>query len=942
MTERLVGRDRELAAVEAVLPPAGGQQRRVVELTGDPGAGKTRLLDEVLRRAAGRGLLVLHGRGSPATADLPYALVCDAVAHASVAEPRLAELGRMLDPGAAGAPAGDDSAPWSRYRLWARVGALLDELADERGLLLALDDVHDADSASRELLVALIRQAGGAPVVLLLADRPRQLHPQLATAIDQAASHLRVPLPPLREEDAAELLPALPADERRRVWTHSGGNPLYLLTLARRAASPDGSVAGAPDRDPLRTRIAAEIAGLPGSAQAVAHAAAVLGDPVDVAMLAYVSGLAEPVVAAALDDLAAADVLRSTPDGLRFRHPLVAAAAAAGAGPAWRAAAHARAAAAYGRAGGPLPIQAHHVVRSARRRDRAAVDVLERAAEQALHRAPVSAEAWYAAARRVAPADDEPLLRRLDVAHATALGLAGRLLDSRALLHAVLPRLPAGDPLRQRAVAAAARTEHLLGSHEAAAALLRRELHTSRPDGGHSDHQLLVELAAAEVLAGRWEPALAAARAAKAGPGADPATSAAAAGVAALALFTAGSVAEARQAALAATAEVDGLGDDEIAGRLDSVVWLGWVQMFLGEGPTALRLQRRALGLARDRGLALLHVHLLVGQGSAHKWLGELPDALRCFTEAEQVARLVGSEHLEAMAATMIARAWTWLGDATAAERWGERAVGLASRRDDWLSRVAPAVLAQARLEAGRPDGVAEAVVAAGGGVDLPAFDVMSRMDWYHMLARAAAASDDPVAAKGWAERAMAGARDSAGDLPAAKAYALLAEAEAQLAAGAADAAVERALEARRGLAAAGNRLDAARADLLAGRALATTGARPAALDVLGRAHLAFDECSAAALREQAARELRRLGRRVASRPAASRPAVVRSVPRLTPREAEVARLVMEGRTNRAIARALSLSEKTVERHLGHIFVKLGVSSRAALAAAVAHEAADA
>ncbi|HZB47683.1 MAG TPA: helix-turn-helix transcriptional regulator, partial [Mycobacteriales bacterium] len=92
--------------------------------------------------------------------------------------------------------------------------------------------------------------------------------------------------------------------------------------------------------------------------------------------------------------------------------------------------------------------------------------------------------------------------------------------------------------------------------------------------------------------------------------------------------------------------------------------------------------------------------------------------------------------------------------------------------------------------------------------------------------------------------------------------------------------------------------------------------------------------CGAVRLADATARELRRLGRRAPGRTAGPEHAAGSPVP-LSHREREVAGLVTEGRTNREIAAALFLSEKTVERHLSRIFAKLGVSSRAALAARV-------
>ena len=99
------------------------------------------------------------------------------------------------------------------------------------------------------------------------------------------------------------------------------------------------------------------------------------------------------------------------------------------------------------------------------------------------------------------------------------------------------------------------------------------------------------------------------------------------------------------------------------------------------------------------------------------------------------------------------------------------------------------------------------------------------------------------------------------------------------------------------------------------------------------RAEAELAACGAAQFRDEAARELRRLGRRVGARQ--RRGAAADGLEGLSGREREVADLVAEGRTNREIAGQLFLSEKTVESHLAKVFKKLGVGSRAAVAETV-------
>ncbi|HEX6021663.1 MAG TPA: LuxR C-terminal-related transcriptional regulator, partial [Solirubrobacter sp.] len=128
--------------------------------------------------------------------------------------------------------------------------------------------------------------------------------------------------------------------------------------------------------------------------------------------------------------------------------------------------------------------------------------------------------------------------------------------------------------------------------------------------------------------------------------------------------------------------------------------------------------------------------------------------------------------------------------------------------------------------------------------------------------------------------------------------------------------------------------LIAAEARLIQGRALARAGRREEAIEALTDARTELGVIGAHRLRDEAAQELRRLGRTVAGRQ--RRAAGGTGLDALSGREREVAELVARGHSNREIAAELFLSEKTVEGHLTNVFAKLGVSSRAAVAAAVA------
>ena len=116
---------------------------------------------------------------------------------------------------------------------------------------------------------------------------------------------------------------------------------------------------------------------------------------------------------------------------------------------------------------------------------------------------------------------------------------------------------------------------------------------------------------------------------------------------------------------------------------------------------------------------------------------------------------------------------------------------------------------------------------------------------------------------------------------------------------------------------------------------LAAAGEREQAIAVLREAEQELDACGSVRVRDEMRRELRRLGARAEPRGPAAGDSGIDS---LTKRELEIAGLVTDRMTNREIATALFLSDKTIESHIRNIFHKLGVSSRVDVARAVERE----
>jgi DNA-binding NarL/FixJ family response regulator len=247
-------------------------------------------------------------------------------------------------------------------------------------------------------------------------------------------------------------------------------------------------------------------------------------------------------------------------------------------------------------------------------------------------------------------------------------------------------------------------------------------------------------------------------------------------------------------------------------------------------------------------------------------------------------------------------------------------------------SAEAAADLAAALLETGQPERAVELLLESAGGEELVLIGGSPRARYLEVLTRCWLALDRDAEAGRAAATARAWA--SAVQLPMAAAWADRATAAVEMHTGDAAGAAEQALASAAAADEAGAPVEAALSRTLAGRALAQAGERDRATTELQRAARTFEDCGALRYRDQAERELRKLGHRIhrRTRPGSADGTGLES---LTERELQLARLVADRKTNPEIAAELFLSQKTVETHLRNIFRKLGVASRVELARAV-------
>jgi ATP/maltotriose-dependent transcriptional regulator MalT len=950
--EELVGRAVELAEVDAALAAVEEGGSAALAVVGEPGIGKTSVLAALAFRADARGHLVLSGAASELERDLPFWVFSDALDdYLRAVEPGrldelgpdvLEELGHVLP--ALGGGAGADLQD-HRFRTHRAMRRLLETLADGQPLVLVLDDVHWADSGSIELLGALLRRPPAAPVLLALASRPRQLPVRLAAALDRAqrAATLTLVEPgALNVAEAREMLgPKVTAVAAEALHEASGGNPFYLRQLARSgagaAAAGDGGArdeAGVPER--VRSALADELAGLDRATRRVLEGAAVAGDPFEPDLAARAAGVEEGDAMDALDVLLARDLVRPTevPRRFRFRHPLVRRAVYEGAPGGWRLGAHERSADALAERGAPAAARAHHVEHAAHHGDAAAIAVLREAADAVAQRTPAGAARWYGSALRLLPAD-APAAERVGLlgARAGALAATGQFEEAHDVLVDALAVAP--PPAIVPLTVAAASVDQLLGRHEAARARLRDALDAvAEPVSGDAVTLALALGSNAAFLqdypAGRdW--ALGAYDAARR-LGEPAMTAQAAAHLALMSAFN-GEVDAARRHHDEAAELIDALPDAELVPYLAGMVQLFSAELYLDRYADGVRHAERALALARATAQRQLFPSLVPLLGALLIMQGRFAEAAEQQDGVIEATRLAGNQQALAWALFLRAYGATMTGDLELALAAGSEAVELT--RDgggNVVQAFAGVILGVTVSERGDPADGAQLIMASGGGPALAGLPGPWRayyLDWLTEALLGAGRREEAAAAAG---EALAFAEASGLGL------ATLAGRRASARVALADdprAAAEHARAAAAAGDAIGAPVEAAIARTLAGTALIAAGEPAQAEAELVRAADDLEELGVPRRRDAAERELRRLGRRDLHRRTRAGKADAGGLDSLTERELQVARLIVDRRTNPQIAAELFLSQKTVETHVRHLFQKLGVSSRVEVARAV-------
>ncbi|POM23841.1 Transcriptional regulatory protein UhpA [Actinomadura rubteroloni] len=931
---RAVRRD-EARLLRASLDALRLGEGRIVELTGDPGTGKTRLLAETLGDAERRGLPIAHVRCTAAERRTPYRTVALLLGEPPLRDWRLlappedrAVVAEALARGSAD-PAGMPQR--SRFQVCGAVRSVLEHAARD-GAVVVLEDVHWADPQSLDLIDQLVRGPLEAPLLLVIVHRPRQASPRLRATLAhgvELGTVTQIELGPLTLEESGRLL-GMPADHPRVLDLHleAHGVPLYLAALAgEEGGRVPAHVAGL---------LLGEVTSLAGPEALVASAAAVLGEHCDATLLAGVTGLRCFEVEAAVDDLLARDILRpaARASKFEFRHRLLRQVVYDGTASAWRRSAHRSAARVLAEYGAPPAVLADQVERAVAPTDPEHLRILREAAGEALLTDPGRAAHWLELALHGFSDDmvDDRTRTELRVLRAQALGRAGRLAESRDLLHRVMGDLPPEEKaLRASAVAFWALVECLLGNFAEALALLADGVASiaGDPEPPREAAVLLIEHGLVGAFDGRApDPAGAELALRLARRHGDRVAESGALVLGALGAAFADTGRTREPLAAAATA-LDRLSDAELAPHPEFVAMLGWAETLAGQFQGAERHFLRGIRIVRTSGQEHVLPVLLLGLGNVQRHVGDLDDARRTAAKSRELAEQSGAGYLTGLALALesLTAGLAEPGHAAASVELAERALAAMRPGSFYWAFCASMALAQAVCLAGDPARCVTVLLDAGRGPELPRIPVFLRPLVFMIILKSSVEAGRSTA--DWAERA-ARAADGLGR-PAPSAYARLAEGLARRADGDLAEAVrlfERAAE----LFGEAGMIHAMTASLItAACELVRLGRREQATALLVTAKDLARRHGAARAVEEAERWLARLP--------GDAPPGGPDLSALTDRERQIATIAATGMKTREIAAELSLSPRTVDVHLTRIYRKLNISSRAVLARLLARSA---
>ena len=903
----LYGRDAERAQIGALLDGARSARGGVLVVRGEPGIGKTALLEDARDRSA--DMHVLTARGVESEAELPFAGLHRLLRPALHLTSQLPAPQSQALQGAFGLAEGSTH---ERFLVFAACLSLLSEMAERRPVLCIVDDAHWLDALSADALLFVARRVEAEGIVILFAARDSDVRTFEARDI-----------PSLRltglGADAVTLLlergagkTAAPA-VRDRIAELTGGNALALLELP--AVLTDAQLAGLeglPEALPLTQQVESvfleRVRRLSDSSQRFLLVAAA-DDTGDLTVVTRAAG-AVGVPAEALAEVEAAGLVVVSGSQLAFRHPLVRSAVYAAATSVDRRSAHHAIAAALAEADEQADRRAWHLAASALEHDPEIVNALDGAAERAKARAGFLAASKALARAAELSADPESRGRRL-VEAARCARIAGADGDAVELANRARPLVT--DPSLRSEIALAVGVAAFRSGRpiDGVRTLLDSATEVSSLDPARAVQLLVWAMPCAisggqsSALAEVADVAASVARDSHGGPLHMAHALAAISGAIAGEASVQREVLEEAFAWAAAASE-----------PLDAST-VGVAALYTGDHERSATLLDRAVALARERGEFGVLAEALTMRAFQFAFAERFDEAAIAAEESSNFARELTATNLAARSRSVLAFVAAIRGDETEARARANEVIEYAASHGPSLG-FALALYSLAMLELGRGrwnealeqfDALADA--RSPGSLYVSAVSAADRIEAAVHAGRMDAAQSALKQFESWA------ANSKAPWIPArlARSRALVAEG---------DGAVDHYEEALRHTDGA-RPFDLGRIRLAYGECLRRQRRRVDARAQLRAAIEIFDRLRAEPWAERARIELRASGETARRRDPST-------VSQLTPQELQVARFVAEGLSNKEVAAQLFLSPRTIDSHLRNVFSKLGITSRTQLA----------
>jgi DNA-binding CsgD family transcriptional regulator len=900
----LVGRDRERGAIERVLERARLGESATLALLGEPGIGKSALLQHAEGRA--RGMQLLRARGVESEAQIPFASLLELL------RPALGVLDRIPEPQAIalqGALALRPAQAQERFAVGAATLSLLATYAEQGAVAVLVDDAQWLDGPSAEAMRFAVRRLVADPIAVLVAVREGE--PSLLDGADLPT----VRIGGLSREEAASLLDWLAPDAAARLHDATAGNPLGLIELGREADELALAPAGAPVL--VSARISREFLRRVGELDQGERRALLLLATSDSGNLALLER-ASRRLGVELSALSAAEhsgLVSVRAGSVEFRHPLVRSAIYAGARPEERRVMHRALASAL--PDRDIDRRAWHLAAAAVGVDEQASAALEQAGVRARDRS-AYATAALAFERAGRLASDGERRARLVFAAAQQTWHAGSVPRAVALLDEA--RAATGERVRRLEI------DELAGHIATRQGPVMRGHAILTAAAQHADPEraiaMLAEATGACFYAGNpAEMLVVAERASGLVPAGAPVRTrfltSMALGSAPVVGATAADGSEAIQEAVALAGASPELRDD-----LQLVPWLAIAPIFLREAGTGRVLLDRALEVARERSavgvLPLVLDLIALDHATTDRWA--LAEAT--YLEAIGLARETGQQTDLVFGLSGLARLQARRGRAAECRASVAEALQLCGRLGTRLHEVwAVEALGMLELGLGQAESAIEhltrqqRLVEELGITDPDLSPAPELIDACARLGRtkeARALADTFSAAaeakgQSWSiARALRGQGLVASDSRFAPTF-------------------ERALEHH---ADTPDVFEEARTQLAYGERLRRARNRKLAREQLRAALETFEVLDARLWIDRARAELLASGETLRRRDPST-------IDELTPQELQIAMLLASGKTTREAAAAMFLSPKTIEYHLRHVYLKLDIHSREELARAL-------